>query len=137
MDKFMNVTLRSLIAITLLALPLAAPAAELSPEDQQFIDGYVKVGAALAGDNLETAKQVAPEMGEFGAAIAKAENLAAARKEFERLSARAISLAHGREGYYTVNCPMLKKDWLQTAGRIANPYAGGTMPECGKIRKAP
>ena len=137
MNRSMNTIFRTLTAITLLALPLTAGAAELSSGDKEFVEGYVKVGAALAGDNLENAKQAAAEMGEFGAALAKSENIAAARQEFERLSARAISLAHGQEGYYTVNCPMLRKDWLQPAGRISNPYAGATMPDCGKIRKAP
>ena len=123
---------------TLAALLLCTSAvavSELSPDDKQFLDGYVKVGAALMADNFNAAKEAAAEMGESGAVLAKSENIAAARTEFERLSARAIPLGHGREGYYVVNCPMLKKDWLQTAGRIANPYAGGTMPECGKIKR--
>jgi hypothetical protein len=127
----------TLVAAAFLILQLPAAVAELSDSDKQFLDGYIKVGAALTGDNLENAKQAATEMGEFGAVLAKSENIATARKEYEQLSARAISLGHGREGYYTVNCPMLQKEWLQPAGRIANPYAGGTMPECGKIRKAP
>lgn len=129
----MKFGLTTLVSMLLCGSGFAA--SELSPEDKQFLDGYVKVGAALTADNLNTAKAAASEMGESGAVLGKSEDITAARKEFERLSARAIPLGHGREGYYVVNCPMLKKDWLQTAGRIANPYAGGTMPECGKITK--
>lgn len=130
------ITMKSLATLAALLLCSSAFAAtELSPEDKQFLDSYVKVGAALTADNFNAAKEAATGMGESGAVLAKSENIAAARKEYERLSARAIPLGHGREGYYVVNCPMLKKDWLQSAGRIANPYAGGTMPDCGKIRK--
>ena len=130
-----NVKFRLTTLVALLLCTSALGAAELSPADKQFLDGYVKVGAALTADNLNAAREAAAQMGESGAVLAKSENIAAARAEYERQSARAIPLGHGREGYYVVNCPMLKKDWLQSAGRIANPYAGGTMPDCGKIKK--
>jgi hypothetical protein len=48
-------------------------------------------------------------MGDEGKAIADAENIKAARKEFEKLSSRAIETAKGHDGYYVANCPMLKK----------------------------
>ena len=112
-------------------------AAELSPEEKQFLEAYVKVGAALTADNLQGAKEAAGQLGEPGAALAKSDKIAAARAEFEKLSPRAIQLGAGHDGYYVVNCPMLRKDWLQPAGKIANPYAGSSMPECGVIRKQP
>lgn len=124
-------------AAALLLLAAMSPAAELSPEGKQFLDAYVKVGAALTADNLAAAKEAAGALGDDGAALAKSEKIAAARAEYEKLSARAIELGRGHDGYYVVNCPMLRKDWLQPAGKIANPYAGGTMPECGSIRKQP
>jgi len=110
-------------------------AADLSPEDKQFLAGYEKVRSALAGDNLDTAKQAAGELGDIGSAMAKSEKIAAARAEFTKMSERAIQLGRGQSGYYVVNCPMLKKDWLQSSTRISNPYAGKSMPECGVIQK--
>ena len=126
------------IALTTLLLCAGSiSAAELSPEDKQFLDAYTKVGAALTSDNLAAAKEAAGALGEEGTALAKSDKIAAARAEHEKLSARAIQLGGGRDGYYVVNCPMLRKDWLQPAGKIANPFAGGSMPECGVIRKQP
>ena len=112
-------------------------AADITAEEKQFLDAYVKIGAALTADNLAGAKEAAAQIGEGGAALAKSDKIAAARAEYEKLSARAIELGGGRDGYYVVNCPMLRKDWLQPTGKIANPYAGSTMPECGAIRKQP
>ena len=109
--------------------------AHLSVDDQRFLTGYEKVRSALAADNLEGAKQAAGELGEAGSTLARSEKIAAARTELAKLSERAIGLGRGRDGYYVVNCPMLQKEWLQPAGKISNPYAGHSMPECGMIRK--
>jgi hypothetical protein len=130
----MNTISRMLIAAALLAMPIATQAAELSTEDTQFLAGYEKVRAALAADDAEAARSAAGELGEEGAAVAKSENIKAARAEFAKLSERAIQLGRGQSGYYVANCPMLKKDWLQTSTKISNPY-DPKMPECGVIRK--
>ena len=74
-------------------------------------------------------------MGETGAPMAQSETIAAARKEFATLSARALQVTAGHDGYYHVNCPMLKKDWVQTTDKISNPYAGKSMLTCGVIKK--
>jgi hypothetical protein len=130
----MNTIFRILIAVALLATPIATRAAELSAEDTQFLAGYERVRAALAADDFEAAKTAAAELGEKGEAVAKSENIKAARSEFTKLSERAIELGRGQSGYYVANCPMLKKDWLQTSTKISNPY-DPKMPECGVIRK--
>ena len=44
-------------------------------------------------------------------------------------------MAAGQSGYYVVNCPMLKKDWVQNSEKIANPYGGKEMASCGEIKK--
>ena len=125
-----------LAAVSAFALSsITSLAAELTPADQQFLSGYEKVRTALAADDLATAKTAAGELGEEGAALTRSEKMADARAEFAKLSARAIELGRGREGYYVANCPMLKKDWLQTSTKISNPYAGKSMLECGVIRK--
>ncbi len=110
-------------------------AADLSENDKKFLTGYEQIRAALAADNLADAKKAAAVLGEEGASLAKSDSIASARKEFTTLSERAIKLAAGQEGYYVVNCPMLKKDWVQTSDKIANPYAGSSMLTCGVIRK--
>jgi hypothetical protein len=133
-NELMKKILRSLFALALLALPLAAYAGELSSEDKQFLASYEKVRAALAADDLEGAKKAADDLGDEGAAVAKSEDIKAARSAFTAMSERAIELGRGQSGYYVANCPMLKKDWLQTSTKISNPYDPG-MPECGVIRK--
>ncbi len=122
--------------IALLAMSTSLSyAADLSSHDKQFLDGYEKVRSALAADDLNGAKQAAAALGEQGAALSSSDKLTAARTEFEKLSSRAIELGRGQDGYYVANCPMLKKDWLQTSTKISNPYAGKSMPECGVIKK--
>ncbi|CAN5439011.1 hypothetical protein BH18VER1_BH18VER1_05140 [soil metagenome] len=131
-------TLRRTFVNVIVALAFsvsAGKASDLSAEDKTFLDRYEKVRAALAADDLSTAKTAAGELGEQGAAVAKSDTIKAARSEFTKLSERAIELGRGKEGYYVANCPMLKKDWLQTSTKISNPYAGKSMLECGVIRK--
>ena len=110
--------------------------ADLSEADKQFLTNYEHVRAALAADNLAQAKKAAVALAEEGAAIAKAETIVIARDAFAVLSEHAIKLATDRTGYYVVNCPMLKKDWVQPSGTISNPYAGSSMPTCGMIKKS-
>ena len=57
------------------------------------------------------------------------------RVTFEKISDKAKELAAGQSGYYVVHCPMLKKDWVQTSEKIANPNYGKEMATCGEIRK--
>ncbi len=125
-----------LAAIALLAMSTSLSyATDLSSQDKHFLDGYEKVRSALAADDLGGARQAAAELGGQGAVLSSSDKLIAARSEFEKLSSRAIELGGGHDGYYVVNCPMLKKDWLQTSTKISNPYAGKSMPECGVIKK--
>lgn len=113
----------------------ASSAAELSADDKQFLAGYEKVRSALAADDLKGATEAAGELGEAGSTFAQSDKIDAARAEFTKMSDRAIQLGRGQSGYYVVNCPMLKKDWLQNSTKISNPYAGKSMPECGVIKK--
>jgi len=112
-----------------------ASAANLSDTDKQFLASYEKVHNALASDDLTAAKSAARELGEDGSAVANAGSLKDARAGFEKLSARAKSLAAGQSGYYTLHCPMLNKEWVQTSTRVANPYGGKGMVGCGEIQK--
>jgi hypothetical protein len=125
------------IVITFIAVAMtfSAQAADLSDKDRQFLTGYEKIHGALANDDLATARRVAKDLGEEGAAIANAASLKDARAAFEKLSSRAAGLVAGQSGYYVVHCPMLKKDWVQTSTTIANPYYGKEMATCGEIKK--
>lgn len=120
--------------LTSLAMTTSVPAAELSVADKAFLAQYETVHAALAADNLAEAKKAATTMGEDGAPLARSETIAAARKEFETMSERALKLAAGQAGYYHVNCPMLKKDWVQTSKEVSNPYGGKEMLTCGAVK---
>lgn len=130
----MKTPLLTIIATLVLSLTVSH-AADLSADEKQFLDGYEKVRSALAADDVEGAKKAAVELGEQGAALSSSDKLSTVRSEFEKLSSRAIELGRGQDGYYVVNCPMLKKDWLQTSTKISNPYAGKSMPDCGVIKK--
>jgi hypothetical protein len=112
-----------------------AMAATLSGNDKQFLAGYERVRAALAADDLSTAKAAVKEIGDEGSEIAKAASLKDARTGFEKLSNRAKALVAGQSGYYVMHCPMLKKDWVQTSEKISNPYGGKEMVTCGEIQK--
>lgn len=107
----------------------------LSDTDKQFLAGYEKVRAALAADDLDKAKTAAGDLRDEGGALAKSGSLKEARVAFEKLSEKAKTLAAGQSGYYVVNCPMLKKDWVQNSEKISNPYAGKQMLTCGEIKK--
>ncbi|MBA3386032.1 MAG: hypothetical protein M3505_07460 [Verrucomicrobiota bacterium] len=133
--NYRKLAVLALIALTSATTPLPLKAAELSDNDKQFLAQYEKVRGALAADDLEGAKKAAAALNEEGAPIASSEKIAAARTEFAKLSDHAIKLAAGQNGYYIVNCPMLKKDWVQTSTQISNPYAGKEMLTCGVIKK--
>ena len=133
----MNLLRRAHLPLLTLALFAASVgrAAELSEADKEFLARYEKIRAGLAADNLPEAKKAALEMGEEGAPFARTDSLILARREFEILSERAIKLAHGQPGFYVANCPMVKKDWVQTSTKISNPYEGVSMLTCGSIKE--
>ena len=113
----------------------SAAAAAMSDNDRQFLNAYEKVRSALAADDLGAAKAAAITLGDDNAALAKSSSLKEARVAFEKLSDKAKRLVAGQPGYYVVNCPMLKKDWVQTSEKIGNPYYGKEMAGCGEIKK--
>ena len=112
-----------------------AQAASLSDNDKQFLAAYEKIRSALAADDLANAKAAASDLRDDGVALAKSSSLKEARVAFEKLTDKAKKLAAGQSGYYVVNCPMLKKDWVQNSEKIGNPYYGKEMASCGEIKK--
>lgn len=125
-----------LAAFTMFAFAISsARAASLSDNDKQFLASYEKVRAALAVDDLSTARTAAKEIGDEGSEVANAGSLKDARTGFEKLTSRAKPIVAGQSGYYVARCPMLKKDWVQTSEKISNPYGGKEMVACGEIQK--
>ena len=134
----MNMKKTAVTCLVALALAFGgrfAEAASLSDDDKQFLAGYEKVRSALAADDLGGAKAAAGDLRDDGAALARSSSLKEARLAFEKLSDKAKKMAAGQSGYYVVNCPMLKKDWVQTSEKIGNPYYGKEMATCGEIKK--
>ena len=135
--KTSTLTLRTLLAAMIAStfIGFFAQAANFSDEDKQFLAAYEKVRRALAADDLGGALAVANDLRDDGVMLAKSTSLKEARVAFEKLSEKAKELAAGQSGYYVVNCPMLKKDWVQISDKIGNPYYGKEMATCGEIKK--
>ncbi len=114
----------------------ASPAPALTEAQMQFLAGYEAVRAALAADDLNAAKAAAAELSDStpAASLAKAPSLNAARVAFKKLSAEAVRLAHGHNGYNVVTCSMVGSDWVQTTKGISNPYLGKQQATCGQIK---
>jgi hypothetical protein len=115
----------------------------------EILSSYVKVSAALAADDLATAKTAAATVAQHSAmsdtnkgiekkanAVAKAKDLEAARDAFKSLSAAVEPLAEGEKGYVVMNCPMKNADWVQTSNDVKNPYFGKAMLTCGGPKSA-
>jgi hypothetical protein len=131
----MKKTIATFCGLVWVALAMgSAQAAPLSDDDKQFLGAYEKVRSALVADDLGGAKAAASDLREDGA-LATSSSLKEARVAFEKLSDKAKKLAAGQSGYYVVNCPMLKKDWVQNNEKIGNPYYGKEMASCGEIKR--
>lgn len=124
-----------------LAIPVFADATT------DVLDGYVKVSSALAADDFASATKASAELATKAKAaglepiatnaeaVAGTVTIKAARQKFKALSQAVIPVAKGKEGYYVMNCPMVGADWVQNTKKVANPYAGKEMLECGSIKE--
>jgi Protein of unknown function (DUF3347) len=80
-------------------------------------------------------KALLPQIVAAAARLAAAKNLDTARTAFGDLSKPLVrwrDMAAGPRPV-VVYCSMIKKAWLQPAGKIGNPYYGQEMPDCGEI----
>ncbi len=126
---------------------------------------YLVIQAALASDSMEGVKAAATDLAEAAKnpilldpktvsgehakhyvglagkivaaaeAVAKAEDIAAAREAFKILS-RPLAMWAGMskpEGIYVIFCSMAKGSWLQSEAAIRNPYYGAKMLACGEV----
>ncbi len=109
---------------------------------------YERVWKAFAADDWNAARAAADELAvraqaegktavaEAARAVAAGKNIGEGREAFKALSQQAIVTWGKTPGYQAMTCPMIKNgEWLQPAGKVANPYAGKAMLECGSVRK--
>jgi hypothetical protein len=70
-------------------------------------------------------------------AISKTTDVAAQRKQFERLSASMITLVKATKPARTnvMYCPMVKASWLSDTKEVKNPYYGSKMLTCGSVKE--
>jgi hypothetical protein len=136
--------------------PAAAPSAtqiKLPQQVASVFDSYSRIQTSLAKDSLEGVAKSARTMAKAanedasGAlpknlaqqaeAVAKATDLASARKAFKPLSESLITYcakAPRVAGYYRqVHCSMADASWLQTDSVVNNPYMGKAMARCGEF----
>lgn len=108
------------------------------------LKNYVKMQEALAGDNFKEAlslhttickKELLHYDGEDYKDCKKDfKNIEELRESFKKLSAVYIENAKKSDmkGLMVTECPMAKAKWIQKEGKIANPYYGKSMLECGQ-----
>jgi Cu(I)/Ag(I) efflux system membrane fusion protein len=132
------------------------PEVEISTEQAvELMSAYLAMQAALAADDLDTAKAKAKVMmgitGHSGTLpdllhdMLAADQLEAFRKpHFETLSNAIIAAAKQAprampENLMIMHCPMVYgdrgADWLQTTELLQNPYFGAMMLKCGEIKE--
>jgi len=112
--------------------------------DANWWSGYTAVQEALAADDYEAAASAVKDLVQKADAslkplvekAAQATDMASLRTAFKPVS-EALKEAELPKGHNLVFCPMAFDDegahWVQRDGRIANPYYGAEMLECGAI----
>ncbi len=138
----------------------AQPPAALPAPVKSVFDNYLKIQAALAQDFVQgindikalkdrslaiadavrkdPANTLPAEVAQQAEALAKTEDLQAARKAFKPLSESLIKYLDGHKGqaghFEKVSCSMANARWLQKAATpVSNPYYGKSMLRCGQI----
>lgn len=111
---------------------------------QDMLNHYLSVQSALARDSMKNvsasaqalaaavrgdeSKSLPPAVADQADALAKAKNLAKARKAFQSLSESLIAYLKSTNaplgGYIEVYCPIAKASWLQAGETVRNPYLG-------------
>jgi Cu(I)/Ag(I) efflux system membrane protein CusA/SilA len=123
------------------------PRAEAKPLFQRYetvrqsllsesLDG-VKSNAATLANDARTSKQSAIVNG--ADALAKSQNIDAARSAFAKLSDAMIAYrtaANEQPKPQVVYCSMVKHSWLQPKGEVDNPYYSDfAMRKCGEVKE--
>jgi hypothetical protein len=116
-------------------------------------DNYSRIQTSLAKDSLEgvgesagaiskaakedTSGSLPTNLAQRSDTLAKATDLAGARKAFKALSESLIAYCAKNPhvaGYYRqVHCSMANASWLQIDSVVNNPYMGKLMARCGEF----
>ncbi|MEZ5275550.1 MAG: DUF3347 domain-containing protein [Opitutaceae bacterium] len=149
-------TIRQKVRLLLVASILAtgAMAAAQQEPNNPLVESYMKVGTALADDDLRTAQGAAAAMIEdskvggipeqvstAASSVADAKDLASARVGFQALSTAVQNMIEEStsdgESVYLMRCPMAfggkGGTWLQLTTAVSNPYFGSKMLHCGGV----
>lgn len=143
----------TLLAILSIPSMLMAQESVASPLESA-LKQYVTIQTAFAADTLKGVPEAAGALADVAEsnagmlpatlaaqaeAVAKAQDIKAARVAFKLLSATLITAASAAKEktghYYEAFCPMAGAAWIQADKKIANPYYGASMLTCGEIRK--
>jgi len=132
----------------------AGPKLALNGAAKPVFENYLAAQSSLAADSMETvaasasalvqavradtAKTFPAEVASQAEALAKAKDLASARKAFQPLSTSLIRFAKAGSVpagiLHEVYCPMAKASWLQADKTVRNPYFGQAMLSCGQVK---
>ena len=103
---------------------------------------YVEMQEALAADDynkalaaqLKVCKTIGDDKNQYKDCGKKFKDVEELRVSFKSLS--ELYLHHGKKSemksLVKIHCPMYPGSWLQKPGKIANPYYGKAMLECGE-----
>ena len=131
--------MKKLIVILALTFPVFANTALFTKYEairqgllKNSLADVTKNAAALAKD-AEKAKL--RSITEFAQAVSVAKNLTDARRSFGVLSDEMIKIRNtaGAAKPAVYYCSMVKKSWLQTKGKVGNPY-DSNMAMCGELK---
>lgn len=114
--------------------------------EELVLNNYVKMQEALAADNFVSAMSVHKTICDKDLKSFKSQykdcgksfkDIDALRESFKNLSQIYIKNGNKKElsKLNKVHCPMASASWMQKEGKIANPYYGKSMLECGEIQK--
>ena len=133
-DKKMQPVLRSYLAIHEL---LAADSTKgVAAKARAIVKAAAKLDPRqVTGVHAGHYKDLPKKLSAAASALAKSENLAAARVAFKELSKpMAMWVAMSKPAGTTVAyCQMAKASWVQKGKAIRNPYYGADMLTCGQI----
>jgi len=158
--KLMKNAARLLLALAVIAVPLASSSAQEKKVDalmepvKSVLDHYLAIQKELAKDSIkgvdehanaiakavkgDEMKMLSPDVAKQADTLAAAKDIKAARAAFKPLSASLVKyLADNKAGkgtYHEAWCPMAKASWLQTEKEIRNPYYGKSMLTCGDLK---
>lgn len=119
-------------------------------KEADVLSHYIKVQEAFAADSLEAAKTAAGDLEKATAAvktkeagavnkqaklILAAKDIKAAREAFKPTFEPMASFSAKDPSVKPAFCPMANARWYQRTEKIANPYYGKSMLECGVFEK--